>query len=374
MTGSGGSGIVEIATMPSSHRTRPTIRDVARFAQVSHQTVSRVINGEAYTAAATRARVERAIAQLGFQPSHIARSLVSRRTHTIGLVMGDVASPFFPDVVRGIEDVLAPAGYSLILSSSRRDPARELGNVRHLLERSTDGLIFGAPQADLDELSGLAARSGVPMVFLNRDVAGRHVAAVWVDGPAATAEVVAHLAALGHRRIGLVSAAREADRGGCREAWYRRALGRAGLAPAPEWILREAISLEGGLRAGQRLLALRARPTAAVCHSDVMAIGVLQACREGGVSVPRDLSVVGWDDVPYASVVQPALTTVRVPRYEFGQAAARRLLTLMRGAPAGPPEPPLRLELVRRESCRKPRAASARPAGPPARRPRKVRA
>jgi DNA-binding LacI/PurR family transcriptional regulator len=105
-----------------------------------------------------------------------------------------------------------------------------------------------------------------------------------------------------------------------------------------------------------------------------MAIGVLQACRAGGVSVPRDLSVVGWDDVPCASVVQPALTTVRVPRYEFGQAAARRLLTLMRGVPAGPPEPPLRLELVRRESCRRPRAASAQPAVRPARRPRKARA
>src|SRR5215475_5773874 len=105
-----------------------TIRDVARYAAVSHQTVSRVINGENRITPATRARVEQAIAVLGFRPSHIARSLVSRRTNTIGLVVGDVASPFFPDVARGVEDALAPAGYSLILSSSRRDPERELRN------------------------------------------------------------------------------------------------------------------------------------------------------------------------------------------------------------------------------------------------------
>ena len=117
--------------------------------------------------------MERAIAALGFRPSHIARSLVSRSTKTIGLVMGDVASPFFPDVVRGAEDVLSEAGYCLILSNSSRDPERELRNVRHLLERSTDGLILGAPQGAPDELRDLAERAAVPMVFLNRDVRGR---------------------------------------------------------------------------------------------------------------------------------------------------------------------------------------------------------
>src|SRR5215475_2417874 len=125
--------------LPSS-RKRVTIRDVAQFAGVSHQTVSRFINGENHIAPPTRARVEHAIARLRFHPSHIARSLVSRRTKTVGLVMGDVASPFFPDVARGAEDILAAAGYCLILTSSRRDPERELRNVRHLLERSTDGL------------------------------------------------------------------------------------------------------------------------------------------------------------------------------------------------------------------------------------------
>ncbi|HEX2480705.1 MAG TPA: LacI family DNA-binding transcriptional regulator [Methylomirabilota bacterium] len=339
---------------PPAARKRVTIRDVARFARVSHQTVSRFINGENHIAPLTRARVEQAITKLRFHPSYIARSLVSRQTKTVGLVMGDVASPFFPDVARGAEDVLAAAGYSLILSSSRRDPERELRNVRHLLERSTDGLILGAPQCPPDELAELARRAGVPMVFLNREAKGPHVAAVWIDWPGATTEVVTYLAGLGHRRIALVVPSRSDARVGNREDWYRPALVRAGLGPERALILRDAMSLEGGHRAGQRLLALEPRPTAAICHNDVMAIGLLQACAERGVRVPRDLSIVGWDDVPYASLVTPPLTTVRVPRYELGQAAARRLLDLMAGRPAGLAEPPLALELVRRQSCQPP--------------------
>ena len=345
---------------PPPSRKRVTIRDVARFARVSHQTVSRFINGEDHIAPLTRTRVEQAIAKLRFHPSHIARSLVSRQTKTVGLVMGDVASPFFPDVARGAEDVLAAAGYSLILSSSRRDAERELRNIKHLLERSTDGLILGAPQCPPDELAEMARRADIPMVFLNRDVKGPHVAAVWVDWPAATTEVVTYLAGLGHRRIALVVPSRSDARVGNREDWYRPALARAGLGPERALIFRDAMSLEGGYGAGQRLLALETRPTAAICHNDVMAIGLLQACAERRVRVPRDLSIVGWDDVPYASLVTPPLTTVRVPRYELGQAAARRLLDLMAGRPAGLAEPPLALELVLRQSCRPPGGGMSR--------------
>jgi DNA-binding LacI/PurR family transcriptional regulator len=339
-------------TPPPPVGKRVTIRDVARFARVSHQTVSRFINGENHVAPTTRTRVEQAIAKLAFQPSHIARSLVSRRTKTVGLVMGDVASPFFPDVARGAEDVLAPAGYSLILSSSRRDPERELRNVRHLLDRSTDGLILGAPQCPPGDLAELAERAGVPMVFLNREVSGRHVAAVWVDWPSATTDVVTYLAGLGHRRIALIVPSRTDARVGNREDWYRPALARIGVGPTRSLIFREAMSLEGGHRAGEQLLAREPRPTAAICHNDVMAIGLLRACAERRVRVPRDLSIVGWDDVPYASLVTPPLTTVRVPRYELGQAAAGRLLELLAGrSPAGAAAAPLALELVRRGSC-----------------------
>jgi DNA-binding LacI/PurR family transcriptional regulator len=341
-----------------ARRKRATIRDVGRVARVSHQTVSRVINGENCITPQTRAKVERAIAALGFRPSHIARSLVSRSTKTIGLVMGDVASPFFPDVVRGAEDVLSEAGYCLILSNSSRDPARELRNVRHLLERSTDGLILGAPQSAPDELRDLAERAAVPMVFLNRDVKGAHVASVWIDWRAATTEVVTYLGELGHRRMALVVPSRDEIRFANREDWYRWALGRAHLGPDPSLIFHAPITIEGGCQAGRRLLARADRPTAAICHSDVMAIGLLQACSELGVRVPGDLSVVGWDDVPYASLVTPPLTTVRVPRHDLGQAAARRLLDLIAGRPAADPRP-LSLELIRRASCAAPPVPSS---------------
>jgi LacI family repressor for deo operon, udp, cdd, tsx, nupC, and nupG len=171
---------------------------------------------------------------------------------------------------------------------------------------------------------------------------------------------VSYLTGLGHRRIALVVPSRSDARVGNREDWYRPALARAGLGPERALIFRDAMSLEGGHAAGQRLLALEPRPTAAICHNDVMAIGLLQACAEQRVRVPRDLSIVGWDDVPYASLVTPPLTTVRVPRYELGQAAARRLLDLMVGRPAGLVEPPLALELVRRQSCQPPGGGTSR--------------
>jgi DNA-binding LacI/PurR family transcriptional regulator len=349
-------------SLPTS-RKRVTIRDVARVARVSHQTVSRFINGENHIAPPTRTRVEQAIAKLRFHPSHIARSLVSRQTKTVGLVMGDVASPFFPDVARGAEDELAAAGYSLILSSSRRDPERERRNVTHLLERSTDGLILGAPQCPPEDLAERAQRADVPMVFLNREVKGPRVAAVWIDWPTATTEVVTYLAGLGHRRIALVVPSRSDARVGNREDWYRPALARAGLGPERSLVFRDAMSLEGGHAAGQRLLAAEPRPTAAICHNDVMAIGLLHACAEHRLRVPEDLSIVGWDDVPYASLVTPPLTTVRVPRYELGQAAARKLLELMAGRPAGAADPPLALELVVRRSSGPPGGGPSRVRG-----------
>src|SRR4029453_7380580 len=176
--------------------------------------VSRFINGEDHIAPSTRRRVEHAISKLRFHPSHIARSLVSRQTKTVGLVMGDVASPFFPDVARGAEDVLAEAGYSLILSSSRRDPERELRNVKHLLERSTDGLILGAPQCPPDELTEMARRASGPMVFPDGGVPGPPAPAVWLAWPAATAEVATYLAGLGHRRVALIVPSRSDARVG----------------------------------------------------------------------------------------------------------------------------------------------------------------
>ena len=291
-------------TLPGS-RKPVTIRDVARFAEVSHQTVSRVINGAHRIARRPGRGSSGRSPNLDFRPSHIARSLVRRRTKMVGLVMGDVASPFFPDVVRGAEDVLAPADYSLILSSSRRDPERELKNVRHLLERSTDGLILGAPQCPPEALAELAGARPSRWSSSTATCRGPTSRPSGSTGRAATAEVVDYLAALGHRRVALVVPSRSDARFGNREDWYGPALARAGLGPERAWIFRESISLEGGYRAGERLLSLRERPTAAICHSDVMAIGLLQACTEQRVGVPRDLSIVGWDDVPYASLVTP---------------------------------------------------------------------
>ena len=266
---------------PPPSRKRVTIRDVARFARVSHQTVSRFINGENHIAPLTRTRVEQAIAKLRFHPSHIARSLVSRQTKTVGLVMGDVASPFFPDVARGAEDVLAAAGYSLILSSSRRDPERELRNVRHLLERSTDGLILGraAVSARRARRAGPARRrpDGVPQPRgegaprrrgLDR-LAGRHRRGRDVPGrpgpPAHRAGRPVPERRPGRQPGGLVPPG----------AGPGRPRSRAGADLPGRHVAR------GRPRAPASACSpSSARPTAAICHNDVMAIGLLQACAE----------------------------------------------------------------------------------------------
>src|SRR5438067_593550 len=170
--------------------------------------------------------------------------------------------------------------------------------------------------------------------------------------PATRARVERAIAGLGHRRIALVVPSRDEAPFASREDWYKQALGRRDLAPPPSLVVRERISIDGGHRAGLALLSLDEPPTAAICHNDTMAIGLLQACAERRVRVPRDLSIVGWDDVPYASLVTPPLTTVRVPRHELGRAAAATLLGLMAGRAAGE-HGPLPLQLIRRQSCRR---------------------
>ena len=203
--------------------------------------------------------------------------------------MGDVASPFFPDVARGAEDELAAAGYSLILSSSRRDPERERRNVKHLLERSTDGLILGAPQCPPEELAEMAQRADVADGVPEPRGEGPRVAAVWIDWPTATTEVVTYLADLGHRRHRAGRPVARATRAGRQPRGLvpAGARSRRVSVPSARWSSGTRCRSRAGHAAGQRLLAAEPRPTAAICHNDVMAIGLLQACAEHRAARPR---------------------------------------------------------------------------------------
>lgn len=300
-----------------------TIRDVARLAGVGQATVSRVLNGNP-ARPETRERVLKAAAELGFVPNQLARGLVARSTRTIGLVIPDITNPFFPAVTRGVEDGASSGGYSVFLCNTDNDPAMEDLDVRRLCEHRVDGIIFVGTTDRRDLLESLLTQ-GIPVVLTDRPVEDLDADSVLVDNTAGARAACRHLIGLGHRRIGLVAGTSRTRTGQDRVAGYQDALREAGIPIDPSLIEQGNYTMESGRRAAQILFGRFPRPTAIFAANDVMAIGVMQAAEEAGLTVPDDLSVVGFDDIEFASMVRPALTTVRQPAYEMGRVAMTML-------------------------------------------------
>jgi len=316
---------------------RVSIKDIAQAAGVSHPTVSRALRGDPRISLETAERVLALAHELGYSPSAAARSLVTRRTHTIGVVVTSIADPFVSDVVDGIEATLAEQDYALILALSRSEPERELAVVRLLSEHRVDGIIVAASRVGALHDQDLA-RLQVPLVLLNNqaETAGTH--SLEVDDVLGARVAVAHLLQLGHRRVAYIGCPDRPRSHARRLEGYRQAHLDRRLHPQPELIL-EGRGAEGDRSRGATgltgLLSLSPPPTAVFCYNDITAIGALEAARHYGLRVPKDLSLVGVDDVREASLVTPALTTVRQPRREMGQRAADMLLALLRGEAAG---------------------------------------
>lgn len=327
-----------------------TIRDVARAAGVSQSTVSRALNGSGYVSPEARERVLAAAAALGFQPSHVARSLVRKSTHTLGLMLPDITNPYFPAIARGVEDAAARAGYTVILCNTDRDPAHEQDYIQVLRERQVDGLVLIASSPAVGEM---VSRAGsLPAVFVDRVPRGAAADAVVVDNRRGMEAAVRHLLQLGHRRIGFVAGRVGSSTAEDRLAGYLAALGSAGLTPDPAYIVTGDFTYGGGYNAARALLALPHRPTALAAANDLMAAGVLRAAAEVGLRVPGELAVVGYDDIPLAGMFNPPLTTVAQPTYRMGELATQMLLERLAGQ--APPEPRrvvLAAQLVVRGSC-----------------------
>lgn len=335
---------------------RPTIRDVARAAGVGQATVSRVLNNSGYVKPETRQRVVEAASALGFVPSSLARGLVRHATDTVGLIIPDITNPFFPAVTRGMEDAASEAGYTVFLCNTDNDPAMEALDVRRFRERRVDGIIF-VGTTDRRELVESLLAEGVPVVLTDRGVSDLDVDSVLVDNAAGALAACRHLIDLGHRRIAHVAGAPHTRTGQDRWNGYRRALESAGMVYEEALVRCGDYTLGSGYRIGKELLNMGSRPTAVFAANDLMAFGVLQAAAEAGLSVPDDLSLVGFDDVQMASMVQPGLTTVRQPAYEMGRLAMTMLLERIAGdAPGGgrchlyQPELVVRATTRRRES------------------------
>jgi LacI family transcriptional regulator len=320
-------------------RKRPTQADVARVAHVSQPVVSYVLSGDpgAPVAPATRQRVLDAIQRLGYVPNHAARSLRHRRTFTIAGAIPDITNPFYPAFERGIQDVAAGAGYDLITYNTDGAAEKERKFLRSALTGRFDGVIvrlFKTPLSDCLQL----VKAGVSVVALTSEAppAGAvPIDTVAIDGAAAARAAVAYLITRGHRRIGVLAGEAGSRAHVQRTRGYREALAEGGILVEPTFAKECEFTEAGGYAATQELLKLGERPTAFFATNDLVALGALMALREAGLHVPDDVAVVGFDDIPFARLVDPPLTTIAQYPERLGARAAELLLERINGS--GPP-------------------------------------
>ncbi len=313
-----------------TNRRAVTIADVATMAGVSTATVSRALSGPAQLRAGTLARVTAAVQQMGYHPNVAARTLRAGRTMLALVVVPDIANPFFSDVLRGIEDELSRHGYGLLignLGNSRRKEAQMVDVVR---AGQVDGVVLlngRVPRRDGDDL----AHGAVPIVAVCEAVPGAGFPQVEVRNREAAQEAVAHLAALGHRRIAYLGGPARNVLERDRQAGFRDGLAACGLPADEAHFLRGDFTFAAGVAAAGLLLRMRPRPTAVFAANDEMAIGLLKTVSRAGLAVPGELSVVGFDGIAFADYVEPTLSTFRQPRRALGQQGAALLVRAMGG-------------------------------------------
>lgn len=332
---------------------RASIKDIARLAKVSHSTVSRALANSPLISAATSERIHRIALETGYRPSAAARSLVTSRTSTIGIVATHISDPFAAEVVGGIEDAANDRNYSVLLANSNAEPQREMKVVRSFEERRVDGIIVTSSRVGAT-YAELLSQTQVPIVLLNNQHPSEFLHSVTIDNLAASLTATEYLIKLGHRRIAYIG-----DRFGCqsdteRFGGYRAALNVAYLPFEPAYVVHGDGRPEGGAAAMQALLALDSPPTAVFCYNDMTAIGALRTIHAAGLTVPNDVSVAGFDDLFVAQYAFPTLTTIRQPMREMGRLAFETLFTLIGG---GEVRAHQRIpgELIQRESTAPPK-------------------
>jgi DNA-binding LacI/PurR family transcriptional regulator len=321
----------------SHPRPEPTIRDVARRAGVSTATVSRVISGTVAARPQTRARVLAAAETLGYRPSAVARSLKLRTTRTLGLLVTDIQNPYYPEIVRAVEDAALERNLAVLLCNGADDPGREETYLELLVDRRVDGIIIAS--SGLQERHGAwLARRSVPVVLVNWTAPDLQLPAILGDNRAGGRMATEHVLSLGHRRIGHLSAPARNAAAAERLSGIREALLGAGLDPGSLVVVEGDGQVAGGERAALELLDRMPAITAIICYNDLTAIGAVRALRARGLRIPADVSVVGYDDIALSAWVDPPLTTIAQRTSEMGGWAVRRLGELIGradGAPSG---------------------------------------
>lgn len=323
-------------TRRSRARSTPTIQEVAAQAGVSVSTAARAIGDYGSVSPIVRERVAAAAATLGYRRNSLARSMITGTTHTLGLVVADIENPFFARAARGVADVAHRAGYEVLLVNSDEDPATERAAVRILGEKQVDGLIIAPASADVaTHLAEIASR-GTHVVLIDRVLPGLSADAVVVDNELASRRAIEHLTRLGHHRIALVTSQGLIHTNQARLAGYLQGLEAGGIAPADELIRMAEYTRAGAVRETEVVLGLPDPATAVFTTDNLMSIGAFEGAQRVGRAVPAEVSLVGFDDLEWTTIVRPPLTVVAQPVYELGAAAAERLLERLAGDD-GPP-------------------------------------
>jgi LacI family transcriptional regulator len=333
-----------------------TMADVARLAGVSVTTVSHVINGTRATSERTNQAVRAAIERTGYSQNVVARALARRRTQSLGLAISGLSNPYFTDVIAAVEAAATQAGHTLLLAETRDDPEQELRVVRALIERRVDGLLLapspGAAEHALPYLSGQDA----PVVLIDRFVDSAGLDQVGSENEGPTQELVAHLAAGGHRRIGMIVGIAGLSTTAERVRGYRAGLRAAGLPDDGELIADGGSHADRAREATDVLLDLADPPTALVSGNNHMTIGVLRALKARGLRVPEDIALVAFDDFEWADLFAPRLTVIAQPTARLGERAVELLLSRLEDPSLPPRTERLRATFVQRDSCGLPAA------------------
>ena len=313
----------------------PTIYDVASTAGVSPATVSRVLNGRTDVSPELASRVRQAVQELGYRRNGVARNLRRRVTTVWALIITDVGNPFFTAMVRGVEDVAHEAGYSLVLCNSDEDLDKEQRYVEIALAEQMAGVIIAAASEGASDLSPLVDR-GVPVVAVDRRLDRLDLDTVLVDNVLGAREATSHLLDNGCRRVACITGPTRTTTAAERLRGFREAHQTAGLPVDPALVVRENFKEDGGRRGAEQLLALDTSPDGLFVANNLMTVGALEALLDAGAAIPDDVAVVGFDDIPWARLTRPRVTTVQQPTYEMGRQAALLLASRI-AAYAGPP-------------------------------------
>ncbi|WP_029688180.1 LacI family DNA-binding transcriptional regulator [Thermoanaerobacter sp. A7A] len=307
-----------------------TIKDIAKLANVSITTVSRVINNKSEgVSEETRNRILQLVKELGYQPNAIARGLVTKKTKTIGLIIPDISNPFFPDIARGVEDSAHIYGYNVFLCNTDDNLEKESEYINALKEKYVDGIIFTSSSIPKHEHIMELVKSGIPIVIMDRRVDSEDIYGVFLDNYEGGYIATKHLIDLGHKKIGCITGPLYISNAIERLEGYKRALVDNEIEVDNRLIFEGDYKINSGIIGAEKLLEHEV--TAIFASNDLMAYGAYKAIRSYGYQIPDDISIVGFDDIQLSQILEPQLTTIRQPAYDMGLTAARMLIKLVEG-------------------------------------------